>query len=124
MTNEYVLLCSFHAQSNLLNRNTRHWHTQRSVRCAHVSPTRRCFSCAWRTLLHSGSGTCHARDENIHNLEMRRLALLAILGFELDSGVIDTKTVLDDLFEGVEQGMVVMRVIDHDVGSEGEEPRG
>jgi hypothetical protein len=26
-----------------LNRNTRHWHTRRSVRCAHVSPARRYF---------------------------------------------------------------------------------
>ncbi len=26
-----------------LNRNTRHWHTRRSVRCAHVSPVRRYF---------------------------------------------------------------------------------
>jgi class 3 adenylate cyclase len=38
-----------------LNRNTPHWHTRRSVRCAHVCPVLCYFSCAWRTLLHSSS---------------------------------------------------------------------
>src|SRR2546427_8365990 len=39
----------------LLKRNTQHWHTRRSVRHAHVCLTLRYVSCAWRTLLYSGS---------------------------------------------------------------------
>jgi adenylate cyclase len=33
----------FVQQAAALNRNTRHWHTRRSVRCAHVCPARRYF---------------------------------------------------------------------------------
>jgi len=41
-------------------------------------------------------------DEDVHGSKMLWLALLAILGFELDCRVVDAETFLNDLLQSVE----------------------
>ena len=63
-------------------------------------------------------------DEDVHGSKMLWLALLAILGFELDCRVVNAETFLNDLLQSVEQCVMVVRTIDHDMRGQGKKPRG
>ena len=54
-------------------------------------------------------------DEYVHGSKVLRLALLAILGFELDRRVVDAETLLENLFQSIEQYMMVVGAIDYNM---------
>lgn len=51
----------------------------------------------------------------VHGLKVQRFARLTVLGFELNGDVIDTKAFLNGLFECVEQRVMVVGAIDHNM---------